>query len=165
MIVELKPRFKDHGTLNNVVHDDWIVAIENSLDAFQALLYFPIETAGDVIDTEFEQPLFNQVDENQTNHTYSDPIVVSVTDNPDDTRPMVTESGSESVTDYQEPMVLRIGHHNVPVGAILEWEEVTTGDVTRRCWWYVHSSVSIGTTLSAAIHNVIPCRDFEGLPA
>lgn len=159
----LKPRFNQHEILNNVVRNDWITAIESSPDSFQALLYMPtVLVHSDEDNAAYEEVLFNKLDTNQQAQEYADPIIVSLIDNPDDMRPIVTEDGTTSMNDYEQPMSVRIGYHGVPVGAILEWEEVVTESTTRRCWWYVHSSVSIGTTLSAAVHNLIPCRDFEG---
>jgi hypothetical protein len=160
----LKPRFKNHDILNNVVRKDWIVAIESSPDSFQALLYMPTVLEHTAEDTDaYEKPLFQKLDTNQQAQEYADPFVVSLIDNPDDTRAIVSEDGQSSSSSFDEPMVVRIGFHGVPTGAILEWEEVVDHDTTRRCWWYVHSAISIGTTLSAAVHNLIPCRDFEGI--
>lgn len=161
--VKLKPRFNQHEILNKVIRNDWITAIESNPDSFQALLYTPVEVTAQVEDSDYEEVLFNKLDTNQQALEYADPVIVSVLDNPDDMAPLVLESGGEAVNNFEEPMALRIGRHNVPVGSVLEWEEVATEDTTRRCWWYVHSGVALGTTLSAVIHNVIPCRDFEGM--
>lgn len=160
----LKPRFNKHNILNDVIRNDWVAAIENSPDSFQALLYMPVEPEQAADNSDYEVPLFNQVDKNQQALEYADPFMVYVLDSPDDMRPFVSDDGEQAINDFEQPMSLRIGRHDIPTGAILEWEEATgRGDDTRRCWWYVHSAIALGTTLSAAIHNVIPCRDFEGI--
>lgn len=159
----LKPRFNQHEILNSVVRKDWIPAIEQHPDSFQALLYLPVEV-NQIVDASKEVPLFNQLDDNQQTLSYSDPIVVSVIDSPEDMKPPVTESGDSIAEDFEDPMMLRIGHEKVPVGAILEWEELMgSNGNTRRVWWYIHSAISVGTTLAGVIYNVIPCRDFEGV--
>lgn len=160
---QLKPRFNDHAKLNDVLRDDWIKAIELSHDSFQALLYHPVATLlSEDEDGEYEQSIVETVDTNQQQLSYADPIVVSILDNPSDTASIVMDSGEGAVDNIEQPMVLRIGSHSVPVGSVLEWEEFTgRGDEVRRVWWYVHSQVALGTTATAVLHNVIPCRDFD----
>ncbi len=162
-VIKLKPRFNDHEIVNKIMRNDWIVAIESNPDSFQALLYIPKESVAVIEASEYEEAQFNQVDINQQVLEYEMPVIVSVLDNPDEQPALVLESGAEAVNNFEQPMALRIGRHDIPVGAVLEWEEVATETTTRRCWWYVHSGVALGTTLAAVIHNVIPCRDFEGM--
>ncbi|MGF1905283.1 hypothetical protein [Aliivibrio salmonicida] len=162
-MTSLKPRFNQNEVVNRILRKDWIKAIECNPDSYQALLYRPVDAEIEQIDTGYEEALFNQLDENQKALDYADPIVVSVLDNPDDIQPVVTESGDSTTPSFEQPMVLRIAAETVPIGSILEWEEVITPTKTKRVWWYVHSAISLGTTLAGVLYNVIPCRDFEGI--
>lgn len=164
MAAQLKPRFNQDEIANSVVRKDWIKAVELNPDSYQALLYIPIEIIDeDPIESGYEKALFNQLDENQQALDYADPIVVFVLDNPSGNPPVVTESGDSTTPSFEEPMVLKIATETVPVGSVLEWEEVTGPNSSKRVWWYVHSAIGLGTTLAGVLYNVIPCRDFEGI--
>ncbi|MEC6832973.1 hypothetical protein VXS06_14495 [Photobacterium toruni] len=161
----MKKRFASHSIFNDVVRSDWIKAIELSPDNYQALLYIPKQTDSKLDDENnkfYEAEVINELDPNQDDLIYNVPIVVSVLDCPDENEFFLTSnSNSENIGEADTPLLLRIAHDPVPVGSILEWEEETSPNTTRRCWWYVHSSQGFGTSNIGSIYICIPARNFD----
>lgn len=161
-MTNLKPRFDGHDELNDIIKQDWLDFVASHPDNYQALIYKPLVV--DVVAEEdgYEKPLFSQLDQNQQVLEYGDPDIVFVIDNSAELARYFSEDGESIISERDQPMGLLINDDTVPVGTILEWEEVTGKDTRRRCWWYVQESQPFGTTKAGMIHYVIPCMDFDG---
>ncbi|MCG3884121.1 hypothetical protein I3271_05425 [Photobacterium leiognathi] len=160
----MKKRYSGHSALNDVIRADWMKAIELSPDSYQALLYVP-KQQGEVEQQDsnnYEAEEINELDTNQDELIYDTPFIVSVLDCPDENEFFLTSSlDNENTGEYDTPLLLRVAHDAVPVGSILEWEEETTPNTTRRCWWYVHSAQGFGTANVGSLYVCIPARNFD----
>ena len=163
--MDLKKRFAGHSLLNNVIRKDWQLAIELSLDSYQALLYKP--KSKDWYNEEqhdYEADLVTEIDSNQDDLEYDLPTVVYVVDCPDES-PFFMEmsQGNVNLGDYATPLSLRIATDEVPVGSVLEWEEEISDHEHRRCWWYVYSQQGLGTENVGTLYVCIPARNFDSM--
>lgn len=162
----MRPRFKGHSVFNASVKADWMKAIERDPDAFDALLYIPVEQAEtDEGNSNYEADIFDEIDANQDVLSYADPVPVAVLDCPDETEAFwVMDNGAENAGEGESPLVLRIAADNVPIGSVLEWqEEVSASGKLKRVWWYVHRAQGVGSANVGVLYICIPCRDFEHL--
>ncbi|WP_413113427.1 hypothetical protein [Thaumasiovibrio sp. DFM-14] len=162
-----RDRFNGHDRLNSVVREDWIKAIAASPESWDALLYLP-ESKGDEPDKEpqesmYEDDIFGQADNHQDNLSYQVPFPVPVVDCPDEGGDgfMAVVAGGEALGEGEQPLLMRVGHADVPQGSVIEWNEKLASGESRRVWWYVHRSVVFGTTAVGALHYCIPCRSFD----
>lgn len=163
MTSSLKPRFDGHAELNDIIHQDWLDMVASHPENYQALIYKPliVEITTEE-DESFEKPLATQLDQNQQSLEYGDPDIVFVVDNTKGLARYFDEPGEEVISEHDRPMALLVGDSAVPIGTILEWEEVTGKDSRRRVWWYVQASQPYGTTKAGVVYYAIPCMDFEG---
>lgn len=160
----LKPRFKGHAPLNMTVRKDWIRVIELDADNFDALLFRPDpEDVGEVDeDTGLEGPSFTEINNNQRDLRYLDPVMVKVLDCPDerDSFHAVDVDGEQDGLS-EEIQLLRIAAEGVSVGSILTWnEEMASGKLAQR-WWYVHRIFSFGTQHVGSLYYCIPARNLD----
>lgn len=157
----LKTRFNGHSEFNDQIRADWMVIIESSPDAFQALLYRPDVGTYGVVSDETGEESFTELDNNQRALTYQEPVIVSVLDNPDGRESfhaIDADGEQDGLTD--DVLILRIATDSAPVGSILEWNEETAKGVARR-WWYVHRIYSYGTQHVGSLYYCIPARNFD----
>ncbi|WP_217521965.1 hypothetical protein [Vibrio metschnikovii] len=159
-----KPRFHGHEPFNDILRADWINAIKQSPDNFDALLYRPIgEVAGDS-DDDYQKETVIELDTNQDNLTYGDPELVAVLDCPDEQENFfMMDDGENNLGEAITPLMLRIGATDIPIGSVLEWDEEISNGV-RTVWWYVHKSVGYGAANVGVIYICIPMRDFNQEP-
>ncbi|MGK5380422.1 phage tail protein [Salmonella sp. NW674] len=158
---QLKARYNGHKAFNDQIRADWMLIIESSPDAFQALLYRPDVGTYGVVSDETGEESFTELDNNQRELTYQEPEIVYVLDNPDgrDSFHAIDADGEQDgLTD--DVLILRIAANNVPVGSILEWNEEMVNGVARR-WWYVHRIFSYGTQHVGSLYYCIPARNFD----
>lgn len=156
-------RYNGHEAFNSMVREDWIKAIEQDPDRFQAYLYLPaapemIEPDGE----EYEPELIEELDTNQDTLTYLDPELVSLLDCPDEQEHFFgMDDEAETLSESEMPLMLRVARvPPPPVGSVLEWDEETAqGD--RTVWWYVHRNIAYGTAQVGALTVCIPMRDFN----
>lgn len=160
----LKPRFKGHAPLNNTVRKDWIKVIELDPDNFDALLFRPDpEDVGEVDEeTGLEGQSFTEINNNQRDLRYQDPVTVKVIDCPDDRDSFQTvDADGEQDGLSDEIQLLRIAAEGVSVGSILTWnEEMASGKLAQR-WWYVHRIFSFGTQHVGSLYYCIPARNLD----
>lgn len=160
----LKPRFKGHSPLNNMVRQDWIKLIQIHPDNFDALLFRPDPLdVGDVDDdTGIEGPSFTELNNNQRDLSYSEPEAVKVLDCPDERESFeAVDADGEQDGLSDEIQVLRIAAQGVSVGSILTWnEEMASGALAQR-WWYVHRIFSLGTQHVGSLYYCIPARNLD----
>ncbi|WP_432773928.1 hypothetical protein [Vibrio parahaemolyticus] len=159
-----KPRFQGHEPFNNVLRDDWIKAIKLSPDHFEASLYRPVGPESTQAEDGYEKENVLELDTNQDNLTYGDSELVAVLDCPDEQESFfMMNDGDANLGESIEPLMLRIGAHNIPVGSVLEWDEETASGL-RTVWWYVHKQIGYGTANVGVIYICIPMRDFNQPP-
>lgn len=160
----LKPRFKGHAQLNITVHKDWIRVIELDPDNFDALLFRPApEDVGEVDEaTGLEGPSFTEINNNQRDLSYQEPVMVKVLDCPDDRDSFqAVDADGEQDGLSEEIQILRIAAEGVSIGSILTWnEEMASGKLARR-WWYVHRIFSFGTQHVGSLYYCIPARNLD----
>lgn len=160
----LKPRFKGHAPLNNTIRKDWIRVIELDPDNFDALLFRPDpEDVGEVDeDTGLEGPSFTEINNNQRDLRYLEPVMVKVLDCPDDRDSFqAVDADGEQDGLSEEIQLLRIAAVGVSVGSILTWnEEMASGNLAQR-WWYVHRIFSFGTQHVGSLYYCIPARNLD----
>ncbi len=160
-----KPRFHGHEPFNEILRADWISAIKQSPDNFDAFLYRPVGEKANGSDDAYQKETVIEIDTNQDHLAYSDPELVVVLDCPDEQESFfMMDDGDENLGESLEPLMLRIASHHVPIGSVLEWDEETAGGV-RTVWWYVHKAVGYGTANVGVIYICIPMRDFNQPPA
>ncbi|WGA68577.1 phage tail protein [Escherichia fergusonii] len=158
---QLKTRYNGHKAFNDQIRSDWMLIIESSPDAFQALLYRPDVGTYGVVNDETGEESFTELDNNQRELTYQEPEIVYVLDNPDGRdsfHALDADGEQDGLTD--DVLILRIAANNVPVGSILEWNEEMANGVARR-WWYVHRIFSYGTQHVGSLYYCIPARNFD----
>ncbi len=161
---KLKPRFKSHSPLNQMVRKDWMKVIEASRDSFDALLFIPDPLdVGNVDDeTGMEGPSFTELNNNQRDLQYQEPVLVKVLDCPDERESfqMVDTDGEQDGLG-DEVQLLRIAAEGVSVGSILTWnEEMASGALAQR-WWYVHRIYGYGTQHVGSLYYCIPARNMD----
>jgi hypothetical protein len=167
-----KLRHSGHKVWNEQARKDQIEYVRQHPDSFTALLYMPLAQAEpDPVDTWLEQPLFGRVDKNQQAGGYDDPVVCWVFERPREGSPFVVdEDGGDLINEHEDYLTI-CSEMDLPVGAALEFEdELAEQDEagnpkTRRSWWYVHHTTSLGTTKAGSVYYLIPLRDFTGLNA
>lgn len=158
---QLKTRYNGHKAFNDQIRADWMLIIESSPDAFEALLYRPADGTYGVVNDETGEESFTQLDNNQRELTYLEPEIVYVLDNPDGRDSFHTiDADGEQDGLADEVLILRIAANNVPVGSILEWNEEMANGLARR-WWYVHRIFSYGTQHVGSLYYCIPARNFD----
>lgn len=162
MTKQPRKRFQGHEVFNAFVRKDWITSIVIDPDAFDALLYMPIETQPTQAQAgHYQNETADDIDTTQETLSYADPMPVVVVDCPDETTEFRTMDNADGALGESEfPLVLRVAYENIPTGAVLEWmEETKDGD--RRVWWYVHSSMAYATNGAGILTVCIPCRNFN----
>lgn len=160
----LKNRYAGHAAVNDQVREDWMKVIEQDPFSYEALLYrptvpVPTEPDEDGIDT----PLFTEINNNQTELDYLDPVVVTVLDCPDQREQFqaVDQDGDQDgLTD--DFLIIRAATRGISIGSIFEWnEEGMDGNPVRR-WWYVLRIYTLGTASVGSLYYLIPARNIEG---
>lgn len=160
----LKPRFKGHSPLNTMVRKDWMKLIDLHPDNFDALLFRPDpEDVGEVDEESgIESPSYTELNNNQRDLRYLDPVLVKVLDCPDERDSFqAVDSDGEQDGLGDELQLLRIAAENVSIGSILTWnEEMASGKLAQR-WWYVHRIFSLGTQHVGSLYYCIPARNID----
>lgn len=160
----LKPRFKGHSPLNAMVRKDWMKLIDLHPDNFDALLFRPDpEDVGEVDEESgIEAPSYTELNNNQRDLRYLDPVLVKVLDCPDERDSFqAVDSDGEQDGLSDELQLLRIAAEGVSIGSILTWnEEMASGALAQR-WWYVHRIYSLGTQHVGSIYYCIPARNMD----
>lgn len=161
LIPERKKRFQGHEPFNAILREDWIKAIKLSPDHFEASLYRPVgEVQGDN-NNYYQEETVTELDTHQDQLTYDDSELVAVLDCPDEQEHFfMMDANDGNLGESVEPLLLRIGAINIPLGSVLEWdEEIATG--TRTVWWYVHKAMGYGAANVGVLYACIPMRDFN----
>ncbi|WP_274715548.1 hypothetical protein [Xenorhabdus bovienii] len=161
--LNLKPRYKGHSPLNNIVRQDWIKMIEEDPDSYDALLYRPVdEVPTKINDDGLEIPVFTEFNNHQKELSYTDPQRVIVLDCPDE-RESFTAVDSDGDQDggIDDFLVIRAATTGVSIGSIFEWnEELSDGRLARR-FWYVLRIFTYGTASVGSLYYCIPARNFS----
>ncbi len=160
---DLRKRFEGHSVLNDLIRQDWIDAINLNPDRWEALLYSPKSKSEETAqDDDYQEEVVTEMDTHADTLEYNDPDVVAVVDCNDDSENffMMDDTG-ETLGEGEQALMLRIAASPVAVGSVLEWEEETGEDSSRRVWWYVHSAIGYGTAAVGAVYACIPMRNFE----
>ena len=158
-------RYEGHNKLNDLVRQDWIKSIERSRDMWQAHLYRPKSQviADDRESDVYESQIVIDIDDNQREIEYHDPIVVCLVESTDDTVEtfLTLDSGSETLGEGTEPIMLKVAADPpVEVGSVLEWdEELSEG--SRTVFWYVHRNLSVGSARVGTVNVCIPMPNFH----
>jgi hypothetical protein len=160
--LDLKPRYKGHSPLNDLVRKDWVQMIEQDPDSFNALLYRPVDDVlTNVGEDGLETPLFTELNNNQKELTYSDPEVVTVLDCPDERESFVAvDSDGDQDGSTDDFLVIRAATTGVAIGSTFEWnEELLDGRLARR-FWYVLRIYTYGTASVGSLYYCIPAKNF-----
>ena len=161
-----------HAGFSQMVAEDWFAVIEADPRSYQALLYRPSNGTYGVVneDTELESSPFTELDNNQRDLAYDDPVIVTLRDSNDSREAfeaMDDDSDHDALVD--DFLVLSIAAKSIPKGSILEWNEESLDGTERRVWWYVNQIYSYGTHHVGALYYCIPARTFDttesGAPA
>ncbi|HBM2815640.1 TPA: phage tail protein [Enterobacter hormaechei subsp. xiangfangensis] len=159
----MRSRYDGHAPVNDQVRADWMKIIEQDPFNFEALLYRPKEPIPTEIDQDgIEVPLFTEINNNQQELDYEDPVTVTVIDCPDqrESFQVVDADGDQDgLTD--DFLIIKAATTGVTMGSIFEWnEELMNGDVARR-WWYVLRIYSYGTASVGSLYYCIPARNIQ----
>lgn len=160
--LDLKPRYKGHAPLNDLVRRDWVQMIEQDPDSFNALLYRPVDDLPTKVDEDgLETPLFTELNNNQKELTYSDPAIVTVLDCPDERESFTAvDSDGDQDGSTDDFLVIRAATTGVAIGSIFEWnEELLDGRLARR-FWYVLRIFTYGTASVGSLYYCIPAKNF-----
>lgn len=110
-----------------------------------------------------ETPLFTEINNNQVELDYLDPVIVTVMDCPDQRENFtaVDNDGDQDrlVDDF---LIIRAATRNVSIGSIFEWNEEMMDGGTARRWWYVLRIYTLGTASVDSLYYCIPARNIEG---
>lgn len=160
----LKNRYAGHAAVNSQVREDWMKVIEQDPFAYEALLYRPtIPVATEPDEDGIETPQFTEINNNQVELDYLDPVVVTVLDCPDQREQFqaVDQDGDQDglADDF---LIIRAATRGISIGSIFEWnEEGMDGNPVRR-WWYVLRIFTLGTASVGSLYYLIPARNIEG---
>ncbi|MGJ0577203.1 hypothetical protein ACR71G_03585 [Xenorhabdus bovienii] len=160
--LNLKPRYKNHSPLNDLVRQDWLKMIEEDPDSYDALLYRPVDDVPTKIDDGLEIPIFTEFNNHQKELSYTDPQRIIVLDCPDE-RESFTAVDSDGDQDggLDDFLVIRAATTGVSIGSIFEWnEELSDGRLARR-FWYVLRIFTYGTASVGSLYYCIPARNFS----
>lgn len=160
----MKTRYDGHTPVNEQVRDDWMKVIEQDPFSYEALLYRPTVAVPTEPDEDgIETPLFTEINNNQVELDYLDPVIVTVMDCPDQRENFtaVDNDGDQDglVDDF---LIIRAATRNVSIGSIFEWNEETMDGGTVRRWWYVLRIYTLGTASVGSLYYCIPARNIEG---
>lgn len=156
-----KPRFQGHEPYNAVLRADWIKAIKQSPDHFEAFLYRPQGQQEGESNDNYEPESVIELDTNQDQLTYGEPELVAVLDCPDENESFfMMDDGDENLGESMDPLMLKVAAFGIPIGSVLEWDE-ETAEGLRTVWWYVHKTIGYGTANVGVIYICIPMRDFN----
>lgn len=162
--VKLRPRYRGDQAFNNMVRADWVQAIVQDWNAYDALIYLPsVAVRPEEDKDDYEQAKFTEINNNQRELTYSDPSIVTLLDCPDqrDNFTAVDHDGEQNglADDF---LSVRVAATGIPIGSVFEWqEELASGEVVRR-WWYCMKILSYGTASVGSLYCLVPARNFEG---
>jgi len=160
----LKPRYQGDNEFSQMVAEDWFEVIKADPRSYQALLYRPANGTYGVVDedTGLESAPFTDMDNNQRELTYEDPVIVVLRDSNDGREAFAAlddDSNQDGLVD--DYLIVSIADKNVPKGSILEWNEETLAGGERRVWWYVNQLFSYGTQHVGTLYYCIPARTFD----
>lgn len=161
--IKRRNRYQGHSPLNDLMRSDWVRSIELDPDRFDAFLYLPITGSEQPPESSpYEESEVIELDANQDNLSYGEPLSISVVDCPTETEHFfMMNAGDESLGESDEPLLLRVGAETVPIGSVLEWDEETAQGEATRVWWYVHDHVGVGTANIGRLSICIPMRNFD----
>lgn len=160
----LKPRYQGDAEFSQMVSDDWIAVIQADPRSYEALLYRPSNGTYGVVDEEtgLESAPFTDLDNNQRELTYEDPVIVTLRDSNDSREAFEALDGDTNqdglVDDF---LIVSIAAKDIPKGSILEWNEEALDGSERRAWWYVNQLYSYGTQHVGTLYYCIPARTFD----
>lgn len=158
-------RHSGHYAWNNQSKRDQQEFVRQSPDSFTGLLYVVRDAVP--VTTEPDQwrdtALFSQPDVNQRVTEYADPVVCYILERPRENMPFDIDMAGENLINEHEGYLTVCVDTDVPTGSALEFEDDLGSGETRRSWWYVHHSTSLGTTAAGAVYYLIPLRDFTGV--
>lgn len=160
----LKPRYQGDSEFSQMVAEDWFETIKADPRSYQALLYRPSNGTYGVVDPEtgIESDAFTEMDNNQRELTYDDPVIVVLRDSNDSREAFAAlddDSNQDGLVD--DYLIVSIADKHVPKGSILEWNEETLDGGERRVWWYVNQLYSYGTQHVGTLYYCIPARTFD----
>lgn len=161
----IKPRIKGsgHQPLTKQLQKDWQQMFLVHANAFDGLLYVPIES-DDAINPDAETPLFGQLNDHQEREAYSDPVPISLIEvkNGDAYGYVSGEDGAALGLGESELFKCRLSALVVPDGSVVAFQEVVGSEVLTR-WWYVHHAIQVPYSHidAAKIYFCIPFGDIE----
>ncbi|WP_241576586.1 phage tail protein [Rosenbergiella collisarenosi] len=160
----LKPRYQGDSEFSQMVAEDWFEVIKADPRSYQALLYRPANGTYGVVDEEtgLESAPFTDMDNNQRDLTYEDPVIVVLRDS-NDSREAFEALDDDSNQDglVDDYLIVSIAEKGIPKGSILEWNEETLAGGQRRVWWYVNQIYTYGTQHVGTLYYCIPARTFD----
>ncbi|MDC9590734.1 phage tail protein [Xenorhabdus sp. XENO-10] len=161
--LDLKPRFKGHSPLNDLVRQDWIKMVEEDSNSYDALLYRPVDDVPTKInDDGLEIPIFTEFNNNQQELSYTDPQRVIVLDCPDERESFnAVDSDGDQDGGSEDFLVIRAATTSVPIGSIFEWNEELSDKRLARRFWYVLRIFTYGTASVGSLYYCIPARNFN----
>ncbi|OKP01561.1 hypothetical protein [Xenorhabdus eapokensis] len=161
--VNLKPRYKGHSPLNDLVRQDWIKVIEDDPDNYDALLYRPVdEVSAKTNEDGFERADFTEFNNHQRELAYTDPQKVTVLDCPDERESFsAIDADGDQDGGTDDFLVIRAATTGVSVGSIFEWNEALSDGQLARRFWYVLRIFTYGTASVGSLYYCIPARNFS----
>lgn len=160
----MRSRYAGHSEYNDMVRDDWIMAVQLDPDAFDALVYRARIHQPDSNEAVFTPKVTDVYDPNQALLDYDKPEQVVVLDCPDEMETfMAMFDNSDNASGGMDALILRTTGLHIPVGSVFEWQEELTHGRYRRCWWYVQRIFNYGTASVGSLFYCVPFRSMEGL--
>lgn len=165
MTIVFKPRIKGsgHQPLTKQLQKDWQQMFLVHANAFDGLLYVPIENDAE-LNPDANAPLFGQLNDHQEREAYSDPVPVSLIElkSGDEYGLVSGEDGTPLGLGESELFKCRLSALVVPDGSVLSFKEVV-GDDTLTRWWYVHHAIQVPYSHidAAKVYYCIPFGDIE----
>lgn len=160
----LKPCYQGDAEFAQMVAQDWDAVILADPRSYEAILYRPSNGTYGVVDDEtgLEAAPFTDLDNNQRDLTYEDPVIVTLRDS-NDSREAFENLDDDSAQNglVDDFLIVSIAARNIPKGSILEWNEEMIDGTEKRVWWYVNQIYSYGTQHVGTLYYCIPARTFD----
>lgn len=151
----LKPKGAGHDAYTDCVRRDWAAMIIGHPERFDALLYKAVRVSGVPEDSEAK---FESIDENVSDISYADPVVVSAVESTGEDDDFIPSLDGDESMGFGESglMLLRISDFDVPEGSSIEFLVSLAGGELQGQSWYVLRSKAIGSPAVGFVHYCIP---------
>lgn len=163
MTVKVRIKGSGHQPLTAQLNKDWQQMFLVHPNAFDGLLYVPIED-DEHLNPDGEKPLFGQLNDHQESEAYADPVptsIIQVKDG-DSFGYVSSENGEPLGLGESEMFKCRLSALIVPDGSVVSYSEVVGSKELVR-WWYVHHAIQVPNHHidAAKIYTCIPFGDNE----